>query len=225
MLFFSGFITVKEDVRYTGLSAGDKYVRVAFVEASNEVDKAINRTIEDLFHRNSSRGYADLFRLIRYPKAPQRELARAAEVYERTLYNIRKHVEKGMSTNYTKDFDYKEILSSEHLELVAQLSGCMVHKIMRNCSDMCYHSKYRSIDGLCNNLQHPSWGAANTGFRRILKPIYENGFSTPVGWDKDKKYYGHSKPSTRLISTSLISTEEISPDDEVRKVLLLQIEK
>lgn len=216
----SGFITVKEDPHPSGVGVGDKFVRVAFVEASHEVDKAINRTIEDLFHRNSSKGYVDLFRLIRYPKAPQRELARAAEVYERTLVNIRKHVEEGMSTNFTSDFNYKEILSPEHLDLVAQLSGCMVHKVKRNCTDMCFHAKYRTIDGMCNNFQHPYWGAANTGFRRILKPIYENGFSSPIGWNKDKKYFGYSKPSSRLVSTSLISTEKITPDDEITHMVM-----
>ena len=46
---------------------------------------------------------------------------------------------------------------------------------------MCFHLKYRTIDGTCNNLQNPTWGASLIGFRRLLNPIYENGFNTPVG--------------------------------------------
>ncbi|XP_017777040.1 PREDICTED: peroxidasin [Nicrophorus vespilloides] len=216
----SGYVSVKEDPHNLNLAgAGDKFVKVAFLEASQEVDKAINKTVHDIFYKKHH-NFGDLFRIIRYPNAPARELARAAEVYERTLVNIKKHVEIGMQMNYTSDFNYKEVLSPEHLDLVAQLSGCMTHRRRTNCTDMCYHSKYRSIDGTCNNLQNPTWGASLTGFRRILKPIYENGFSTPIGWNKDMKYYGFKKPSSRLVSTSLISTNEITPDDKITHMVM-----
>lgn len=122
--------------------------------------------------------------------------------------------------NFTADFNYKEILSPEHLELIARLSGCTTHRVSRNCSDMCFHSKYRSIDGTCNNLQHPTWGASLTEFRRILKPIYEDGFTKPVGWDKERRYYGFVKPNSRLISTTLISTKKITPDPEITHMVM-----
>lgn len=217
----SGYVTIKEERHPAGLSVGDKLVKIAFAEASHEVDGAINRTINKLFnHHDGPRSSAEIFRIIRYPNAPARELARAAEVYERTLVNIRKHVQKGMAANFTTDFNYREILSPEHLDLIARLSGCMTHKQFRNCTDMCYHSRYRTIDGMCNNLQNPSWGASLTAFRRVLKPIYENGFSTPIGWNKDVKYYGFSKPSSRLVSTTLLSTELITPDDTITHMVM-----
>lgn len=216
----SGYITVKEDNHPAGIGIGDKFVKVAFVEAKQEVDKAINKTLETLFTDNEAHNPADLFRIIRYPNAPARELARAAEVYERTLVNIRKHVQVGMSLNATSDFNYKELLSPEHLELVARLSGCMAHRIRRNCTDMCYHSKYRSIDGMCNNLQNPTWGASLTGFRRVLKPVYEDGFSTPIGWNKEISYNGFPKPSSRLVSTTLIATDTITPDVTITHMVM-----
>lgn len=217
----SGYVTIKEEKHPAGLGVGEKLVKIAFAEASQEVDLAINRTIDKLFnHYTGPRSSSDLFRLIRFPNAPARELARAAEVYERTLVNIRKHVLGGMSTNITSDFNYKEILSPEHFDLIARLSGCMAHRTLRNCTDMCFHAKYRSIDGMCNNLQNPAWGASLTEFRRILKPIYENGFSTPIGWNKDVRYYGHPKPSSRLVSTSLLSTETITPDDTITHMVM-----
>lgn len=52
---------------------------------------------------------------------------------------------------------------------------------MTSCDDVCQHMKYRSLDGTCNNLKNPMWGASLIGFRRELDPIYENGFNTPVG--------------------------------------------
>lgn len=216
----SSYVTVKENQNPTDFGIGDKFVKVAFVEASQEVDQAINKTIDNLFNNKTARSSGELFRIIRYPDAPARELARAAEVYERTLVNIRKHIQRGMSTNLTKEFNYREILSADHLNLVAELSGCMTHRRYKNCSDMCFHSKYRSIDGTCNNLQHSMWGASLTAFRRILKPIYENGFGTPVGWNKDMKYYGYPKPSSRLVSTTVISTKEVTSDSEITHMVM-----
>ena len=46
---------------------------------------------------------------------------------------------------------------------------------------MCFHKKYRTMDGSCNNLQNPSWGASNSPLKRLLPPQYENGFNSPVG--------------------------------------------
>lgn len=218
----NGLVTLKQEHKAGG-KIGDQFVRIAFAEASKEVDSAINKTVNSLFGEHSKPSSSDLFRIIRFPNAPTRELARAAEVYERTLINIRKHVNAGRkmsSTANITNFDYKELLSPAHLELVAQLSGCMAHRPSSNCTDMCYHSKYRSITGVCNNLQNPTWGASLTGFRRILKPIYENGFSMPVGWTKEVKYYGFPKPSSRLVSTSLIATKEISQDEHITHMVM-----
>lgn len=68
--------------------------------------------------------FLDIYIFFRYPDAPARELARAAEVYERTLVNIRKHINKDHVTmNNTQTFNYREILSPEKLDLVARLSG------------------------------------------------------------------------------------------------------
>ncbi len=35
--------------------------------------------------------------------------------------------------------------------------------------------QYRTIDGSCNNLQHPTWGKAMRPFRRLLFPDYGDG--------------------------------------------------
>lgn len=39
----------------------------------------------------------------------------------------------------------------------------------------CTESKYRTLDGSCNNIQHPNWGQANTIFQRLLPAHYGNG--------------------------------------------------
>ncbi|XP_055621397.1 peroxidasin isoform X2 [Toxorhynchites rutilus septentrionalis] len=216
----SGLLTVKKKLT---LLPGDQFVRIAITEASREVDLAINQTIAKLFSGSSNRTqhHGDLFRIVRFPSGPARELARAAEVYERTLVNIRKHVDSGSSLTTNKtDFNYNDLLSPDYLDLLAQLSGCMAHRVTPNCTDLCFHAKFRTLDGSCNNYKNPSWGSSLTGFRRLLPPIYENGFNMPVGWNKTRLYQGFSKPSARLVSTSLISTTEITPDDRITHMVM-----
>ncbi|XP_055686975.1 peroxidasin isoform X2 [Lutzomyia longipalpis] len=205
------------------VAPGEKFVRMAFAEASKEIDAAINQTVASLFTPTApnTHDYAEKFRIFRFPNEPARELARAAEVYERTLVNIRRHIDSGhtMMANKT-DFNYTEILSPEHLELIASLSGCMAHRQKPNCTDMCFHGKYRTVDGTCNNLGNPTWGASLTGFRRILPPVYENEFSMPVGWTKGRLYNGFQLPSARLVSSRMIATEEITPDSRITHMVM-----
>ncbi|KAM3968773.1 LOW QUALITY PROTEIN: peroxidasin [Aphomia sociella] len=195
---------------------GDQYVNIALTQATRDVDQAISRTVEQLFHNKS--GDVDIHNLYvisRFPNAPAREVARAAEIYERTLDKVKGFVNSGLKVTSAEPFNYQAILSNEHLEVIARLSGCVAHREPKDCSDMCYHGKYRSIDGSCNNFAHPMWGASLTGFRRILYPTYENGFSQPVGWNKNFKYNGFVLPGSRLVSTTIITTEEISEDIEI----------
>ena len=76
---------------------------------------------------------------------------------------------------------YQELVSPAHLHMIANMSGCLRHTHSTDCSDSCFHRKYRTLDGTCNNLHNPTWGASNVPFQRLLDPIYENGFNTPVG--------------------------------------------
>lgn len=149
---FHFYPTLISNRKREDLAPGDKFVRIAFSEASAEVDSAINQTVASLFQptttattsnvngnaTTSRRDYGDLFRIVRFPVGPARELARASEIYERTLVNIRKHINSGknMTANVSANFEYDDILSSEYLELLAQLSDCAAHRTTPNCTDM-----------------------------------------------------------------------------------------
>ncbi|XP_063421511.1 peroxidase-like isoform X2 [Mytilus trossulus] len=52
--------------------------------------------------------------------------------------------------------------------------------IPRTCDEglPCVDSPYRTIDGTCNNLDNPSWGAADTVQLRFLDPMFKTGTST-----------------------------------------------
>ncbi|ODM94302.1 Peroxidasin [Orchesella cincta] len=65
---------------------------------------------------------------------------------------------------------------------------------------------FRSIDGSCNNIQHPYWGASFTTFDRMLPADYADGFNEPRGGLSSV-----TLPNPRLISTT-IHYDVISPD-------------
>lgn len=204
----------------------DSLVVRAFHDAEESIDRAINQTLASLFGGNGARpgappsGRFDPFKLARFPNAAARAAARPAEIFERTLVNIRRYVDRGVPAKVNSSFDYKEVLSPEQVAEIERLSGCTGHRRPSNCANVCHHSKYRSIDGSCNNRKHPTWGSSYTGFRRILPPIYENGFSQPVGWQAGKLYYGFPKPAARLVSTTLISTDSITSDDVITHMVM-----
>lgn len=213
----SVFLTVKNHEL-----PGDEYVNIAITQATRDVDLAISRTIDHLFmNRSVTSSLNDLYTMTRFPNAPEREVARAAEIYERALDKVKGFIQKGLSIPSSTPFIYENVLSNKHLQIIATLSGCVAHRDERDCSDMCFHSKYRSIDGSCNNFAHPMWGASLTGFRRMLLPEYENGFSQPIGWNKGKKYNGFTLPLARSISTAIITTTEIS-EDEILTHMVMQ---
>lgn len=61
----------------------------------------------------------------------------------------------------------------------------------------CADSKYRTLDGSCNNLYHPYWGKANVCHVRLIPAAYDDGLSTP----KTKSVRGGYLPPARTIST------------------------
>ena len=67
---------------------------------------------------------------------------------------------------------------------------------MIECNPM---SKYRTMDGSCNNLARPTWGRANTCHRRLLPPDYADGIEVPrVAHDSSEL------PNPRSLSTNLL---------------------
>ncbi|KAI8437925.1 hypothetical protein MSG28_010605 [Choristoneura fumiferana] len=70
------------------------------------------------------------------------------------------------------------------------------------CGDttpVCPSSKYRSLDGSCNNLAQPlRWGVSRTPFRRVLPADYGDGISSPrTGVN------GSTLPSARDVSVTV----------------------
>ncbi|XP_075729831.1 peroxidasin isoform X2 [Rhipicephalus microplus] len=219
------YILVRDYIEgYTGTHPGDRYVLSALHEAEQSVDRAVNSTLEDLLNNKRStvggrHRHAHLLRIFRYPDSEAQRSARAAEVFERALNIIQEQVAAGMRFNIS-DTSVDNLLSPGYLDLLAEMSGCLQHRQVPDCSDTCFHSRFRTYDGTCNNLRHPMWGASLTPFERLLPAEYENGFNTPVGWTAEKPVNGHPLPLARAVSTGLVSTEVVEGDSEHSHMLM-----
>ncbi|KAH0619253.1 hypothetical protein JD844_019132 [Phrynosoma platyrhinos] len=119
-----------------------------------------------------------------------------------------------------RGYRYNDLVSPHYLNMIANLSGCSAHRRTPNCSNICFHKKYRTHDGSCNNLQHPMWGASLTAFQRLLKPAYQNGFNLPRGFSLVEDSRELPLPLPRLVSTAMIGTETITPDDQFTHMLM-----
>lgn len=205
-------------------SPGDRFVSNAIPEATNQVNFAINATLQRLFDSSRSHSVQDLLSALRYPELETLNIARAEEIFEQTLEIIHRHVNEGHRYDLNESGpgtdSYTELVSPSHLRIIANMSGCLRRSHEADCADNCFHRRYRSLDGACNNLQNPTWGAANTAFRRLLPAIYENGFNQPVGWNRHKLYRGVHVPSARLVSSLLMSTDRITNDDLFTHMLM-----
>ncbi|XP_063226602.1 peroxidase-like [Bacillus rossius redtenbacheri] len=78
-------------------------------------------------------------------------------------------------------------------------------------------SRFRSIDGSCNNFKFTDWGQTNTALRRLLSARYSDGVSQPpvsgVG--------GKPLPNSRVLSTVLSPDKDVP--DRVNTLMVMQI--
>ena len=59
-------------------------------------------------------------------------------------------------------------------------------------------SRYRTTEGICNNLDNPHWGAAMNAHHRFLPPDYADGVSAPR-----ISVSGFPLPNPRKVSTTI----------------------
>lgn len=73
---------------------------------------------------------------------------------------------------------------------------------------ICQKSRYRTLDGTCNNMQNPLWGSANMRYSRLLTPRYGDGISAPT-----MSVTGQPLPNSRLVSLVVFGEADI-PDPQ-----------
>ncbi len=62
-----------------------------------------------------------------------------------------------------------------------------------------FASRYRTIDGSCNNFENPLMGSSKTMYKRLLKPIYNDGREEL----RYKSFTGKKLPNPRLVALKL----------------------
>ena len=83
-------------------------------------------------------------------------------------------------------------------------------RFARRCSRLLNVNTFRTITGVCNNLNQPLLGSSGRQFRRLIKALYEDGVDAPIGRKQAQKVFGKDPfdppaPSARLVSASVIS--------------------
>ena len=171
----------------------------------DKVNLAFNKTQQELQRQSNSP--RSLLRKLNFPESGIIEHLKAAEVFDQAVTILRSNVSRLEETS-----GEIPVLTACELEVLGELSGCKEHQREADCSS-CYHQKYRSVDGSCNNLDYPLMGASEVPFMRLLTPSYEDGVGLPVGWSG-------GKPSARHISRELIAANEVTGDEHFTLMLM-----
>ena len=101
------------------------------------------------------------------------------------------------------------LLTKEEIAKIYEESECIEVVHAPDCSDPSMQ-KFRTADGTCNNLNNPTYGAADTPFRRLILPQYEDGISAPRGWLQSTGSslfagpFSPPNPSPRVVSLGVV---------------------
>lgn len=79
----------------------------------------------------------------------------------------------------------------------------------------CPSTKYRSPDGLCNNLKNREWGKSLTAYERFMPPDYADGLTLPRA-----SIDGGPLPSPRKVSLAL--TPDADVPDQISTLMVMQ---
>ena len=170
-----------------------------------------------------------LFKLFKVPSEKAVEHGRARIAYEEMVRRAERKLLKMRSPSDEDPEVYREVgtlLTSSELAELFEVSGCRGLLVPPTCNSPNVNA-YRSVDGTCNNLQNPLWGAATTAFRRILPPYYEDGISAIRGYLQNYAEavlptgpFVPPVPSPRMVSTNIV--RDLSLDETSVSHMVMQ---
>eukprot|EP00057_Strongylocentrotus_purpuratus_P011648 XP_011666122.1 PREDICTED: peroxidasin [Strongylocentrotus purpuratus] len=79
------------------------------------------------------------------------------------------------------------------------------------------NKQYRRLDGACNNLKNPNWGKAKWPLRRLLKPVYADGYEA---MRVHKRHPDATLPNAREVSVKVGTIAEVEGNDPTGSMLL-----
>lgn len=105
---------------------------------------------------------------------------------------------KSISDSFHTSMDLMKAQSRKDLSSISLRSNDCPYKNNYTCNSS---NKYQSFDGSCNNLLNPLLGRAETPYKRILNPVYDDGLNSPRTLSASKNLL----PNPRLISRAIMS--------------------
>ena len=113
------------------------------------------------------------------------------------------------------------VLTEEETAVIYEASRCseFLTEPGVDCSDPAV-SRYRTANGVCNNLENPLFGSAERVFRRIIPAQYEDGVAQLRGTMQSRKFFSKilpynpflpPYPSARTISEGIVRDR---PDED-----------
>ena len=144
---------------------------------------------------------------------------------ERNILNAEKREMDSKASNQEKAEEIAKVLmhkpgtvlTKEEVARIYQETECHKEKVDCNHPQM---KQVRTVTGVCNNLNKPLLGSADTPFRRLIPARYEDGFNQLRGTMQSQGSslvsegpFDPPNPSPRIISLSVIQDEPIINDD------------
>ncbi|XP_043574595.1 eosinophil peroxidase-like isoform X2 [Chiloscyllium plagiosum] len=161
---------------------------------------------------------SDLLRFFKHPLAETRVAVRSAEYMENTLRLIQQHVYRV----HKRSLNVTDLLTPNDLDTIASITGCLAIRQPPICKYNCFSDQYRTFTSVCNNRMKPRLGSSHTALTRWLPPLYEDGFSLPLGWTPNKRILRFPLPLVRKVSNTILRTpnEAVVMDTEISHMLM-----
>ena len=110
-----------------------------------------------------------------------------------------------------------KLLTSQEIARISSESGCReAITVARYSCRETLSRLFRTANGTCNNFVNPTFGAAGTGFRRLIQARYDDGifrargFLQSTGSSLFLGPFSPPAPSARLVSTSVVLDRPIN---------------
>ncbi|CAN9504910.1 unnamed protein product [Ophioblennius macclurei] len=142
--------------------------------------------------------------------------ARSADYMAQTLHLLQKRRPR----IHKRSLNATDMLSKEDLMKLSEITGCAAQISEPECNSIPDINKFRTITGVCNNLQSPRKGASNIALRRWLHSEYDDGISEPKG-SSGRKVNNFPLPLVRQVSNNILSQmgTEMESDSEITDML------
>ncbi|XP_044031099.1 eosinophil peroxidase-like isoform X1 [Siniperca chuatsi] len=206
VLLVLGVCLVPAHSKPAGEYLGSPLLQHCFEEAKKLVDDAYKYSREESLRRVRKEAVSphDTLRLLKQPRGDTRSAVRSADYMEQTLRLLQERVHRV----HKRSVNATDLLSEEDLASLVRITGCSARVSRPQCLTTPNLNKYRTITGVCNNLNSPRLGASNTPFTRWLPAEYDDGVSQPKGFNKNRTFNNFLLPLVRQVSNNILSTTD-----------------